>query len=113
MEQLVAKYADRMIRAGVCREPIVAGLDHELAFSRQGAETEVMGSPAEQEHALALQQVLRDLPAEDRALLRSRYVEGASYSELSRRLQTSRSAIYRRVDRLMREIRARARDSWI
>ncbi len=35
MEFVAAKYANKLIRAGLCNEPIVAGLDHELAWNQE------------------------------------------------------------------------------
>ncbi len=48
MEFLAAKYANKLIRAGLCDEPVVAGLDHELAWNREHELTPLLADVFEQ-----------------------------------------------------------------
>ena len=63
-------------------------------------------SVEEDEWAAAIHGVLSRLSDEERALVKARFFEGASYDELSRRFATNASTLTTRLHRILKRIRS-------
>lgn len=91
-------------------------LDKRLVTERMSPEVDAEMDDTDPEESineqkLLLQALLQQLPAEEVKLLRLRYEQNLSISQLSRRLELSESAIKMRLKRSREKIRALARAS--
>ncbi len=90
--------------------PIEAGAEPlEQVASVEGADALVAEQSAVDDRRLAaraLASAMESLSAEDRVLLRLRYWEGLSVADVARGLATDQKPLYRRLERLLRELRA-------
>ena len=83
---------------------------------RESLDDEPFTSPGPEERALAaedakrLRQALRELPAQERELLRAHYVDGASLTDIAQRQGLSKSWVSRLHARALKALRDQERD---
>ncbi|HXB25063.1 MAG TPA: sigma-70 family RNA polymerase sigma factor [Gemmatimonadaceae bacterium] len=61
----------------------------------------------------ALGEALRELPAEDRVVVRLRYWEGMTVADIARALHVPQKPVYRQIDRALAELRRRVERSGV